>query len=309
LGELFFEEPGSEKYVATKIYEIIHEDVPNKPKLKQEYPEDISAPKPDVQPRDMPATPMDRTRAGLITASDTDFMVAVNTVSQKYQIKPEDLLAVMYRESALDPAAVNKSSGATGLIQFMPKTAESLGTTTSALRMMNRAGQMQFVDKYFEQVGLPKGADRGTIYAYVFLPGIAAKGTNTLASVNDPNTKKYYDANRGLDKNNDGLITIDDLRQATSSMPNIPTNPVAAAPPSSKPAEVPTAANKSTDEQTQVTAAAAAQAVPILRGQIDAVAKAANDRMNNIELATFNSRKNPGAVNLDPSLKNYILNG
>ena len=137
--------------------------------------------------------------------SQNDFMAEVNRVSNKFGINPNDLLALMRSESSLNPQAVNPTTGATGLIQFMPKTARSLGTTVEELRNMSAAQQMRFVEKYFESVNLPRGASAGTLYAYVFLPGRAQR--QILAQAGE----SFYEANRGLDMNRDGMITIEDL--------------------------------------------------------------------------------------------------
>jgi hypothetical protein len=63
----------------------------------------------------------------------------------------DDLLSVIEKESAFDPSNVNDSSGATGLIQFIPKTAADLGTTTNDLKGMSVLDQLEFVDKYFQK--------------------------------------------------------------------------------------------------------------------------------------------------------------
>ena len=44
--------------------------------------------------------------------------------------------------------AIKNSTGATGLIQFLKSTAESLGTTTTALAALSFKGQLEWVDKY-----------------------------------------------------------------------------------------------------------------------------------------------------------------
>lgn len=44
---------------------------------------------------------------------------------------------------------VNRASGATGLIQFMPSTAKQLGTTTDKLAAMTEVDQLDYVAKYF----------------------------------------------------------------------------------------------------------------------------------------------------------------
>jgi len=138
-------------------------------------------------------------------ANQNDFMAEVNRVSNRFGINSNDLLALMRSESSLNPQAVNSTTGATGLIQFMPKTARSLGTTVEELRNMSAAQQMRFVERYFESVNLPRGASAGTLYAYVFLPGRAQRQILARAGEN------FYEANRGLDMNKDGMITIEDL--------------------------------------------------------------------------------------------------
>jgi hypothetical protein len=62
-----------------------------------------------------------------------------------------DLAALIEFESGHDTGAVNSKSGASGLIQFMPDTATSLGTTTTLLRAMSYTGQMEFVRAYLSR--------------------------------------------------------------------------------------------------------------------------------------------------------------
>ncbi|NCY03782.1 MAG: hypothetical protein EBX36_12970, partial [Planctomycetia bacterium] len=62
------------------------------------------------------------------------------------------LARVMWAESRMKPTAVNPTSGATGLIQFMPTTAGKLGTTTEALRGMTFLQQMRYVGDYLIKV-------------------------------------------------------------------------------------------------------------------------------------------------------------
>ncbi|MGC8160121.1 transglycosylase SLT domain-containing protein, partial [Salmonella enterica] len=66
-----------------------------------------------------------------------EFTDKVKTISTELGINHNWLMFVMWFESKLNPQAVNPISGATGLIQFMPSTARSLGTTTDVLRRMS----------------------------------------------------------------------------------------------------------------------------------------------------------------------------
>lgn len=54
-------------------------------------------------------------------------MTALDTVSKLLEVNPSWLFALIQFESAGNPAARNKITGARGLIQFMPATARELG--------------------------------------------------------------------------------------------------------------------------------------------------------------------------------------
>lgn len=59
------------------------------------------------------------------------------------------LFILMYFESAFNPQAVNSSSGATGLIQWLNPRPAEIGTTLEALRNMTALEQLEFVKKDF----------------------------------------------------------------------------------------------------------------------------------------------------------------
>lgn len=148
---------------------------------------------------------------------DPAFLQELDRVAKKYGFPSSSLIGLMMSESGINPQAQNPNGGATGLIQFMPNTARALGTSTSALYGMNRAQQMKYVDDFFGLWARPgglSGASPGRLYAYVFLPGRAKREVLTTSN------EKYYKANRGLDLDKDGKITISDLdrRVATKAM-------------------------------------------------------------------------------------------
>ena len=70
-------------------------------------------------------------------------------IANKHGFTVEDLLNVIQKESGFDTSAVNPSSKATGLIQFIPSTAEDLGTDTDAIYNMSALEQLDLIDKYF----------------------------------------------------------------------------------------------------------------------------------------------------------------
>lgn len=148
------------------------------------------------------------------TEKENQMMEAMAT---RLNCSSNDLKALMCSESGCNPSAVNPTTGATGLIQFMPSTAKGLGTTTDKLKKMTIEEQLPYVEKYLanakKSAGIPIGQkmDGGTLYALVFLPAFANK--KILCSAGD----KYYNANKGLDSNKDGQITKADLATRLST--------------------------------------------------------------------------------------------
>ena len=150
---------------------------------------------------------LDRDGAALeYVGDDLEFLEELTRVSKKFNIREGDLLGLMASESSLDPT--NDNGEYVGLIQFSKDSAKLVGTTQSALLRMSRAEQMKYVEKYLDWWGLPRGADAGQIYSVVFAPSLAS---------GDPNTVMYergtgaYRANRWLDTNQDGVITVSEL--------------------------------------------------------------------------------------------------
>lgn len=139
------------------------------------------------------------------------FYNKVTAISKRVGCDPNALMAVMTSESNLKANISNSRSGATGLIQFMPKTARNLGTSTDALKKMSAEQQLTYVEKFLQSnkkmAGFKQGdkLDSGTLYALVFLPGFAKRDVLTTRG------SKYYNANTGLDVNHDGQITKADL--------------------------------------------------------------------------------------------------
>ena len=150
-----------------------------------------------------PPSGADQSKSGAQPSGD--FMTEVGKVASNLGIDTSNLIAIMKSESSLNPQAVNPVTGASGLIQFMPNTAKSLGTTVEELRKMTAVQQLPYVEKYFKSVRVQPGSSAGRLYAYVFLPGRANREVLTQAGEN------YYESNKGLDIDRDGKITIADL--------------------------------------------------------------------------------------------------
>ena len=133
----------------------------------------------------------------------SQFKIDLENICHSIGIKPIWLLRVMWKESKMDPQARNMYTGklyAVGLIQFVYKTAKSLGYTLDQIYKMNPIEQLPLVKKYFNPYIGKLNSFEDTYFA-VFLPLLIGK-PNTYVIPN-----KYYEGNRGIDLNKDGKIT------------------------------------------------------------------------------------------------------
>jgi len=98
-------------------------------------------------------------------------------------------------------------SGATGLIQFMPSTAQALGTSTDALAKMSAVKQLEWVGLYFwNRRGKLKTLS--DMYMAILWPAAVGKSEDyVLFDKADAKHPKRYIQNAGLDWNKDGKIT------------------------------------------------------------------------------------------------------
>lgn len=133
-----------------------------------------------------------------VQSNTKEFTDKVEDICCELQIRPNWLMFVMYFESRLNHRAVNRISGATGLIQFMPSTARGLGTTTDALFNMSNVDQLYYVKKYLMPYRgrMKRWVD---VYLAVFYP--AALGnpnyviTRDIVAIHNP----IFDINKDLD--------------------------------------------------------------------------------------------------------------
>lgn len=121
---------------------------------------------------------------------------------------PSWLMACIAWESGetFSPSIKNGAgSGATGLIQFMPKTAEELGTSAEALAKMTAEDQLNYVYKYFRPYK-SRLATLSDLYMAILWPAAIGKPEDfTLWSqASRPTT---YRQNAGLDVDRDLHIT------------------------------------------------------------------------------------------------------
>eukprot|EP01025_Chloroclados_australasicus_P050927 TRINITY_DN591_c0_g1_i9.p1 TRINITY_DN591_c0_g1~~TRINITY_DN591_c0_g1_i9.p1 ORF type:complete len:337 (-),score=24.29 TRINITY_DN591_c0_g1_i9:192-1061(-) len=133
------------------------------------------------------------------------FRSKVDTIAASLGVEGGELMAIMDFESGISPKAVNSVSGATGLIQFMPSTAQGLGTSSSALKAMSAVDQLDYVQKYFEQWLSASGSyDLSDLYMSVLWPRAIGKSSSYVL-FSSPDIA--YTQNSGLDVDSDGDIT------------------------------------------------------------------------------------------------------
>ena len=133
------------------------------------------------------------------------FRRKVIEISADLGVDPSDLMACMAFETGetFSPSIRNRVSGATGLIQFMPRTARAMGTTTDALAALSAEAQLDWVRQYFSPWGHRlRGIE--DLYMAILWPRAVGK---PLAYVMFRDGQAAYAQNKGLDANRDGQVT------------------------------------------------------------------------------------------------------
>jgi hypothetical protein len=143
------------------------------------------------------------------------FSDKVRAISGWLEIDPNWLLWVMNFESSLNPLAQNTGTRATGLIQFMPATARSMGTTTADLLQMSDVEQLDFVYQYLK----PFAGDMENmidVYFAVFFPVAMNKPPEYILQTSSLSASKIASQNAGFDLNHDGQITRSEVEAKVS---------------------------------------------------------------------------------------------
>ena len=146
-----------------------------------------------------------------VTSNKEAFLQKVRLICAKLGIEPDWLMFVMNSESGLNPAAYNPNGGASGLIQFMPATAEGLGTTTAALRQMSNVEQLDYVYKYFYPYR-GKMDSLYDLYLVTFFPAALGKPDSYILQTSTLPAKVIADANPGIDLDGNDQITVGEFK-------------------------------------------------------------------------------------------------
>ncbi len=133
-----------------------------------------------------------------------EFLNGVENMAERLGTRPEYILSVMSFETGgtFDPAKRN-GIGATGLIQFLPSTAEGLGTSTDRLAQMSSTEQLRFVEKYFDQ---PQFRGRLGSLEGLYTAVLSGRARQNSDDVLFTRGTRAYEQNP-LDWNNNGQIT------------------------------------------------------------------------------------------------------
>lgn len=163
-------------------------------------------------------TAADPAVSGVPNRLPDSFFSSIVGVSRRLGCHPRDLLAVMMRESRINPRAHNRASNAGGLIQFLPGTLATLGWTGSpeGFRALNAEEQLAWVEKFLapsSRYGLETSA---RVYQAIFMPAslrMDAQSATILIDKKGVHADRYA-RNRPLDINRDGRITVGELQKA-----------------------------------------------------------------------------------------------
>jgi hypothetical protein len=149
---------------------------------------------------------------------------AVLRIADAIETDPDYLVTVMSFETGHSFSTSQKNaagSGATGLIQFMPSTAGSLGYTTAQLAAQSQEEQILGpVWQYFHGwTGKLKSLD--DVYLVVFYPAAIGKSDDWVVASEG---SKVYEQNRGFDTSGSGVIRRSDITGTIRSVYNAARN-------------------------------------------------------------------------------------
>lgn len=166
---------------------------------------------------------------------DAPFLNEVNRVAEGIPgIDSTDLLRIIGFETigSFSPSEKSRTSSATGLIQFLEKTAKGLGTTTAELAAMSREEQMKFVEAYLKPYK-NRIKNFGDLYMAIHYPRGIGKDDDYVLYRRGSDA---YDANKNLDISKDGTVTRREAIARASSF-GVPQDQITVEPVSSAPME------------------------------------------------------------------------
>lgn len=141
-----------------------------------------------------------------VLRNKTAFLNKVTQMSVSLGINPDWLMVVFMLECSMDERRVNPYTGASGLIQFMPATAQSLGTTTALLQKMSNVQQLDYVYKYLKPFA-GKMKSQADVYLAVFFPAAINQYDSFILKTSKLSPSLIASQNARYDLNHDNQIT------------------------------------------------------------------------------------------------------
>ncbi len=156
----------------------------------------------------------------LIIENRAAFLAKVTAIAAKLGISPDWLMVVFKIESSMNSRAVNPKSQAVGLIQFMPSTARSLGTSPEALKAMSNVDQLDYVYKYFKPY-TGRFSSILDLYTVTFFPRALGQTDGYILKTDTLSAGTIAAQNSPYDLNKDHQITYGELKAAiTKKIPS-----------------------------------------------------------------------------------------
>lgn len=152
-----------------------------------------------------------------VKTNQAAFIQKVNDIARSLGINPNWLMAVMYKESKLNPQAQNTKypvggGYATGLIQFVPDTARQLGTSVESLYQMDNIAQLDYVKSYFRPYA-GKMKSYFDTYAAVFFPQAIGKPDDWVFKTSALKASTIARQNPAVDVDGNREITVAEFKK------------------------------------------------------------------------------------------------
>jgi hypothetical protein len=163
----------------------------------------------------------------LVKENKEAFLLEVENISAKLRIDPNWIMGAIYIETVgkFSPSIQNPHTKATGLIQFMPATAQGLGTTIEDLAKMSNVEQLAYVYKYLKPYR-GKMNSFVDVYFAIFFPLAMGKPSDFVLQTKSLSAGLIARQNPIYDLNKDAQIQVYEVETALLGKINAEYHPV-----------------------------------------------------------------------------------
>lgn len=151
---------------------------------------------------------------GLVKTNREEFYTELEAVAGRLGIPSHWLEFCIWFETAktMDHTIQSSKTKATGLIQFMPLTAKSLGTTVDALKEMTNVQQLKYVEKYLWPYR-NRFKSFTDVYLTIFFPVAVGRPDSFIIEAGRLKASVIAKQNPVFDINEDGQITKAEIKE------------------------------------------------------------------------------------------------